>query len=297
MARSTIQSQFPELDPVRIEWLGAGWDNDLYLASGEWIFRFPRRREVATSLHREICSMPVVREALSDSTLQIPIFEKLGRPGEFFPYPFVGYRMLPGVSGDSIPRDRLVLDALARELGFAFSSLHGIADDRVAHLGLPIEDHGPSQRVRRLVEGASQIRPVLPGGLADRCEAWLCGRVDVPGGYSGPPRVIHDDICPDHILVDEETGLPTALIDFGDLSLGDPALDFVGLYCWLGRSFIDTLLAYYPLPLDEGFHERLRFVARVMSLCWLGDASLEGRPDRIPKHQDWVRTAFDRANA
>jgi aminoglycoside phosphotransferase (APT) family kinase protein len=291
--RGAIQGQFPELGAAPIEWVGAGWDNDVYLVGGEWIFRFPRRRVVADGLPTEIDFMPIIAEALADCNLRVPSFEKLGRPDRFFPYPFVGYRRLGGIRGDAVPRERLAIDLLARELGRAFSRLHAIPAERVRHLALPVERDGPGERLRALVERSTEIRPLLAGDLVSVCGPWLSGSVPASPAYPGPSRLIHDDICPDHILVDESTGRPTGLLDFADLAFGDPALDFVCLYCWLGRPFVHQVLASYELPLDDGFHDRLSFLARVMSLLWLGDASLEEAVDRIPKHQGWVRAAFE----
>jgi aminoglycoside phosphotransferase (APT) family kinase protein len=41
--------------------------------------------------------------------------------------------------------------------------------------------------------------------------------------------LVHNDLGPEHVLVDEETTLPIELIDFESAWVGDPAIDFVGL--------------------------------------------------------------------
>jgi aminoglycoside phosphotransferase (APT) family kinase protein len=80
------------------------------------------------------------------------------------------------------------------------------------------------------------------------------------------------------------------LLDWTDVALGDPALDLVVPALWQGWRFLDDVLGHYRVRLDDGFGDRLRFVARVLSLIWLSE-SREQATD-VPKHLRWVRNAF-----
>jgi aminoglycoside 2''-phosphotransferase len=71
--------------------------------------------------------------------------------------------------------------------------------------------------------------------------------------------LIHGDLAPEHILCNPEAGSITGVIDWGDACLGDPALDFAGLFSLGGEKLVDRVLAYYPRPLDETFRRRVRF--------------------------------------
>jgi aminoglycoside phosphotransferase (APT) family kinase protein len=292
-ARAAIGTQFPELAPVRVKWMGAGWDNDVYLANDAWIFRFPRRREVARGLELEVGWMRLVAGSLAGSALRVPEFEKLGRPGPSFPYRFAGYRALPGVEADRVPAGRLDQGRLARALGELFSRLHAIPAETAARLGVEPDRAGPEEWLAALVERADVIRPLLPRDLLASSAPWLSGAAERPPPYSGPPRLIHNDIGPQNILIDAATGQPRALIDFGDVALGDPALDLVGLQCWLGRAFVTRLLENYELPVDERLRDRVSFLAIVMPLCWLGDAFRRDGIGGLRKHQAWVRRALE----
>lgn len=94
--------------------------------------------------------------------------------------------------------------------------------------------------------------------------------------------------------LDARTGKLVAVIDFGDLALGDPAFDFVSFYTWLGRDFVSSVLAQYELPIDDGFSNRLQFLARVFSLVWLAEGQLRDPSPLLTKRLSWVRHAFDR---
>jgi len=80
------------------------------------------------------------------------------------------------------------------------------------------------------------------------------------------------------------------LLDWTDVAVGDPALDLVVPALWQGWRFLDDVLGHYRVPVDDGFGDRLRFVARVLSLVWLSE-SREQATD-VPKHVRWVRHAF-----
>ena len=57
-ARRLIAASFPRLADARIEPLGQGWDNWVYLVAGEFVFRFPRRQLGADCLEAELRVLP-----------------------------------------------------------------------------------------------------------------------------------------------------------------------------------------------------------------------------------------------
>jgi len=121
-----VTAQFPDLAGQPISRLGAGWDHELFCAGRQWIFRFPRRAERVSWLLREIEITAICAETLPAT---IPVFEKMGEPSGAFPYPFVGYRKVPGVGADhSRGRDPA---GLAADIGRLFSTLHSISPSRI----------------------------------------------------------------------------------------------------------------------------------------------------------------------
>jgi aminoglycoside phosphotransferase (APT) family kinase protein len=140
-----------------------------------------------------------------------------------------------------------------------------------------------------LVEVAHQVRSRLPTEIAADAEPFLTGQVPPPP-MTGPRCVIHNDLGPDHVLVDPDTGRLTGIVDFSDLMVGDPRIDFVGLVGWGGYGFVREVIRGYPLPLDEHFEDRLAWAARVLNLIWLAEAS--PGPD-TDMHRAWVQRAFE----
>ena len=103
--------------------------------------------------------------------------------------------------------------------------------------------------------------------------------------------MVHNDICPDHLIVDPRSGRLTGIIDFSDAIVGDPVLDMVGLIGLGGYRFIADVLSSYDLELGEDFAASLIWLARTLTLWWLAEAALHDRSG-VPKHVGWVTAAL-----
>lgn len=280
-----VSEQFPVLAGGTVRWLGAGWDNELFTVGSDWIFRFPKRSERVPWLRREVEIMTVVGEVMG---ALVPRFEFIGEPSGRFPYPFVGYRYLPGVGADQAH----VADParLAEEIGRALSRLHRLDPSRIPETPEGSQSQPWRRARKRLTNVAGSVRPWLHKGLLEKAEPYLLGAMPEPV-QDGPQCFIHKDVCPEHLLVAKDTGRLTGLIDFTDAMVGDPVLDFVGLIGIGGRAFIEQVLASYDRPLGDAFAAKLHWLTCVLSLTWLAEAVAD-HPDDVPKHLKWVGQAF-----
>lgn len=285
IAASVIADQFPDLGTYQVTYFSEGWDHWLFSVGDEWVARFPKRAERAAWLVREIEILAIAGETLGP---RIPNFERIGRPNERFPYPFVVYRRLPGVGADQIAVTHR--SALAKDLSSFLAALHRIEPRRITPP--PARAHrGSWSRLRSdLMSVSGVLRPLLPSELRYRAEPYLAGEVPVPV-QDGPRRFIHNDICPDHVIVNPQTGRLVGLIDLTDALVGEPVLDFVGLIGVGGRSFLDEVIAHYDLWRGDRFDEQLEWLTRTLTLTWLAEAATDDPLD-IPKHLTWVDYAF-----
>ena len=140
----------------------------------------------------------------------------------------------------------------------------------------------------RGLERASELRGLEAS--IDPAVSWVRKVSLPPPRYEGPLRFIHHDLSPEHLIVDPKTGQLAGILDWTDAALGDAARDFVVLVTWRGWDFTEAVLRDYRLPLDDGFRERLRFMARLLSMIWLGEAHERG--SNVAKHIESVRNAF-----
>jgi aminoglycoside phosphotransferase (APT) family kinase protein len=257
-AARLIAEQFPELAPVRLEPLGVGWDNRSFLVDGRIVFRFPRRRIAVALLEREARILPLLAPHLP---LPIPAPRWLGRPTAGYPSPFAGYPFLPGRTAchwSCTEADRLALaPALARFL----AALHGIPIDAATRAWAPGDEIARADLGRR----APQVRQRLmdnPAGLDERALRAPLALVDdlaETAGWAGEPRWCHGDFYGRHLLLDRADRL-AGVIDWGDVHLGDPALDLSIAFSFLPPAARGRFREQYG-AIDEATWRRARFRA------------------------------------
>jgi aminoglycoside phosphotransferase (APT) family kinase protein len=234
--------------------------------------------------------MPIVSEALGPLA---PRFDKVGKPSDAFPYPFVGYQRVDGVGADTIQ----LIDpkGLARDLADAYTRLHAIDPSRISRTPDGWEDETWHDWREQDPADADDLREVLPAPVRAGAEPFIAGSIEPPS-VPRERHVVHNDICADHVLVDPETGRLTGLIDWADMMVGDPALDFVGLIQVGGWDFVRDVLNNYRGEPGDGFFARIVWAARTLTLHWL--VELMDRGDVDPSITDrghllWVARAFE----
>jgi aminoglycoside phosphotransferase (APT) family kinase protein len=282
LARDLIELQFPELAPVSVKLLGLGFDNTAYLVGGQWVFRLPRRELAVALIEQEVRLLPALAPA---PPLPVPVPECLGHPEERFPWPFVGYRLLSGRTACGLCLDEAQRGAMARPLGRFLIALHAFPVRQAEALGARGDVLAKMDvRVRTPVTqaGLAELRGL---GLVQADELRRLERVlaEAPVDAVRPPAtVVHGDLYVRHLLVDDEGHL-TGVIDWGNVHIGDRAVDLSVAYGFLPPAAREVLGREY----DED--EVTWRLARFRALCHatsvvryahrVGDADLlrEGR--------------------
>ncbi len=258
-AAARIAARFPDLASADVLPLAEGWDNTAFLVGGEWVFRFPRRDVAAPLLEVECAVLPAIAGRLP---LAVPVPERVAGPGAGFPYPFAGYRRLAGETACRAGLAEAARVRCAEPLARFLAALHAIPAEEARALGVPpdrLRRLDVAWRVRRARERLEDARRVggAPGeGLLDAVIA------DLPASWE--PRsdtLVHGDLYARHVLVDGR-GDPCGVIDWGDVHVGDPAVDLALAWSFLPAAGRERFRAAYG-RIDE---DRWR-VARLRALC------------------------------
>ncbi len=277
-ARALIDAQFPELRDTSIREVAAGWDNIVHLVDERWAFRFPRRAIAIPGVQREIEVLP---RLVAHLPLPIPNPRFVGVPTDDYAWPWFGAAYLPGVelADAGLPDERRV--ELGAALGEFLRALHRPALARLVGRELPVDPMRRADMGYRIPHARRRLDAVIESGLwqpTDAVERLLARATGLPP----PPRtlVLHGDLHVRHVLVDENGGA-TGVIDWGDVSAGDPSADLSIAYGSLTgdarAAFID---AYGPI---DGLTElRARVIATFLAAALLGyaaDRGMEGLRD------------------
>lgn len=254
LVRRVLATQHPDLADLPLRHAGGGWDNEMWRLGEDLAVRLPRRemaRRLATNEQRWL---PVLARLVE---VAIPAPVRVGEPGEGYPYRWSVVPWLPGAPAWRTPPTSR--RAWATDLADALADLH-----------VPAAPEAPENPVRAVPlarrDGAVRQRLLLPGVDPDgRLRALWEDALAAPE-WSGPPLWAHGDAHPANLLTDGER--LTGLVDFGDLTAGDPACDLAT--AWLtfdaeGRAaFADRLAARGAV--DDATWRRARGWAVAMAL-------------------------------
>lgn len=285
LAAALLGAQAPHLLPLPRHVAAQGWDNVMIRLGDDLAMRLPRRALAADLVRREQRWLPDLAPTLP---VAVPTPLVLGVPHSDYPYPWSVVPWLPGV-----PAATLIgggpsgaghgQEPWATDLATTFAALHRPAPRDAPHnpvraVPLAARAEAIAERLRRI--GADWAAPILAAGL------------DAPV-HSGVPRWVHGDPHPGNVLVDGDARL-SALVDFGDLSAGDPACDLAAAWLHFGPGGRTAFRRRYDAlqPQDrEGRWDRAAAWALAMA-----SAVIDQAPDD-PSNAGWARAALDSLRA
>lgn len=247
LAQSLITNQFPQLEQSSLKPFGQGWDNTAFLVDDLYIFRFPRRKQAIPLLEDEIRLLPKLARAL---TMPIPNPIFIGTPSTQFPYPFAGYRMLPGRPACSKNLQRDERSALAQPLGRFLQQLHGLNSTALDWSPSSDRYHRTDLAILRqkLEQGLDELTPHLNPSCLKAARRFVARE---RAFTSNPETLVHGDLYVRHLLLNDSNQL-SGVIDWGDLHLGDAAVDLAIAWNFLPRQSHQAFLdAYGRIPQSQ----------------------------------------------
>jgi aminoglycoside phosphotransferase (APT) family kinase protein len=269
LARSLIEEHFPALAPARLESLGEGWDNTAFRVNDAYVFRFPRRQVAVSCLEAEVRLLPLFAPRLP---LPVPIPNLVGRPTEAYAWPFAGHRMIPGRTACTAGLDDDERTAIATPLGQFLSVLHAISPheadrhgagpDTIRRLDLSFRIPKARETLQTLVHKCliTDIHPFM--AILDAAHTDYLPRADT---------LVHGDLYFRHLLVSPEHQL-AGVIDWGDIHLGDPAVDLAIAHTFLPPSAHAAFRsAYGPIAEVTWYTARLRGLWHTLLVQSYGD--------------------------
>jgi len=222
LVSALLQEQHTDLAHLPLTEIDEGWDNKLFRLGDDLVVRVPRRAASAALIEQEQRWLP----RLPLLPLPVPVPIRVGRPGCGFQWSWSVVAWLPGQSALLTPPENPA--AAAAALNRFLHALHQPAPGDAPTnpwRGVPL-----AARARTLQKHLQQL-----DGLVDRGAVLdLWGRVLETPPWSGPPLWIHGDLHPGNLLVSQ--GRLSAVIDFGDLTAGDPATDLSAFWMLLPSS-------------------------------------------------------------
>jgi aminoglycoside phosphotransferase (APT) family kinase protein len=254
LVRRLLDEQHPDLAGLPVEVLANGWDNLVCRLGKDFLVRLPRRAMAAELVAHEQRWLPELAGRLP---LPVPAPVRVGRPTSRYPWSWSVVPFFPGrMAARSEPDD---LRSAAEVLGGFLGALHAPAPAEAPvnpFRGIPL-----AGRAEGVLTGLAHVGP------ADRAAALRIWEAAVAApAWDGPPLWLHGDLHPANILVDR--GRISAVIDFGDITSGDPATDLSVAWMLFTPEQRAALRQAYGRA-DDATWERARGWALALSLVFL----------------------------
>jgi aminoglycoside phosphotransferase (APT) family kinase protein len=242
-----------------------GWDNTAYRVNGRYVFRFPRREIAAGLIETEARLLPAVAAGLAVAgglPLAIPVPLFVGEASEAFGWRFSGYEEIPGRTACGVTWSTAARDAAGPVLGKFLKSLHGFSRSEAKKLGAPFDTLGRLDLEKRIPRTVSQLETLERLGLIASRHVWMEIVEAVEGTEAAGEESLclaHGDLYARHLLVDDG-GRLCGVIDWGDVHLGDVAVDLAIGYAFLPEAGREAFFEAYG-AVDEGTRLKARFRA------------------------------------
>lgn len=245
--RHLVTTQFPEWQDIPI-WPVAvgGWDNRTFHLGEYMLVRMPSAQDYALQVEKEHRWLPRLAPFLP---LQIPVPLAIGEPAYGYPWRWSIYRWLEGETAASLPMTDLC--SLATRLAQFLIALQRIDPTDGPRPGLHSFYRGGA-----LTNYDAETRRAIASlkgkiNVEAATEVW---EIALATTWNGSPVWVHGDISAGNLLMQD--GHLTSVIDFGQLTVGDPACDLA--IAWTLFKGESRKIFRAMLPLDAGTWSRGR---------------------------------------
>ncbi|MBC9713629.1 aminoglycoside phosphotransferase family protein [Streptomyces sp. TRM66268-LWL] len=283
LVRALLRDQHPDLAHLPIREVEGGWGNQMWRLGDELAVRM-QRMDTSPSLQlKERRWLPDLAARLP---LPIPVPVRNGAPSERFPKIWTVMTWVAGTPLDhgTITRGDHAADSLA---GFL----------EALHVEAPAEAREGSDRgahPKECTEGFEHFLGAtdLAGFSEDALRAVWDDAV-AAAEWTGPPVWVHGDLHPANVVVAD--GTLAGIIDFGDVSAGDPAWDLAAAWLLLPEGAAARFFDRYAQA-DEATVRRARGLAAQKSLflMLMGQNGDRGLPGGKPHWGPAGRAALER---
>lgn len=271
LVETVLASQTNGLDLTTLTHVDSGWDHEVWRCD-DIVFRFPHQAEA----HDLAASKSEVLLHLADVLpCSIPTPTHVGVPTGSYPGRFVGYRWVPG----QIPaRLRLSQDerCLAAEpLALTFRTLHSVPRQFAEEFGVGTASI-EGELALRTENGTRRAAQLVPTAFRDLARSAAAAMTTPPAEVLPVDRcLVHGDMHAGQLLFDRRRRF-VAIIDWDEISLGDPAYDLMLVYAFLPKVARPRFWSIYG-PFSG--QERARHVALSCGLAILAQAVQMGQED------------------
>lgn len=278
MAKLSIESEFPALAPCDVVTFAEGWDNFVILVNRDWVFRFPRRKIAVELLRQELQVLPQIASRLPT---QVPYPEYIGRHHQSEFELFVGYKRLPGQPVHLMDIGLSERCTAVRQLARFLKVLHSVPRMEGEAWGVQDDTIGRMDVIKRKKSFWTYLDTAKQRGLITDLMpyAQVLDNLSERMTDSASVALVHGDLNFRNFLL-SPSGELSAVIDWGDVHLGHPAVDISVAFSLVPQSHRTVFIEEYG-EVNDTTWELARFRALYTNLIILVSAHDLGRSNEV----------------
>jgi aminoglycoside phosphotransferase (APT) family kinase protein len=256
-----LAQQHPNLATLPVRAAECGFDNFMFRLGESFAVRMPRSSAAARLLAHEQRWLITLSDRLP---LQIPVPIRVGQPAFGFPWRWSVVPWLVGATAEVAPVAASEAPRLAAFL-------------RALHVAAPADAPRNFERAATLMSRAAALGERMrhlertTDAIDDRIRRAWHEALEAPNAT--PPTWIHGDLHARNVLTLE--GTITSVIDWGDMTSGDPAIDLASLWMLLPTEAARTQAQRAYDPANDALWARARGWAVLFGVTLL-DTGLTG---------------------
>jgi aminoglycoside phosphotransferase (APT) family kinase protein len=291
LARALLAEQHPDLlARGGLAVAAHGWDNVMLRLGDHLAVRLPRRAAAAHLVEHEQRALPALAARLAATGVTVPAPVRVGRPSASLGYPWA-WSVVPWVDGVAAEATPVAArTAWAPAFGAFLAALH-VPDGAAGAPDNPFRGVALAQRPEardpdRLAERLAAVPARWRAGVL---RAWRAA-VAAPA-HAGPPVWLHGDPHPANLVVAPghrgaaggAADRLVAVVDFGDVTAGDPASDLGELWLTFDAAGRARCRAVVDARADGGRGWDAATWTRARGWAVLYAASMVAHPDEHPR--------------
>lgn len=265
---SCLKEQFPNLLPIsKIQLLGEGWDNKVFLINKKIIFRFPRRKIATELIERENSILKNLQSI--ELGLEIPKPCYIGKPTTVFPYSFHGYNLLEGIAAYHARLNFAERLASLPALALFLKKLHSINETQALEMGALPQVFDRTNLAKIVIELNERLEKIKKLNLVKLDEKIIQREIITVQNIQLPKSdrcLVHGDLYCRHLLFHHKK--LTAIIDWGDVGINNRAVDLAVIWSFYPQSCHQQFFEMYG-SVDSFTWKMAQFLALYVSITVL----------------------------
>jgi len=251
----TLIAAWPGGKAPGLRWLGEGFGSAAF-ESDDGLVVLVAKNPIGAHSRRVTCALTPELAAMLPIAIPLPLWAVQSAPG--LPFGAYAYNKLSGRNMNERDAAKAPAAVAEKVASFLFV-MHGYPVTRAIERGLPGFDELREDLASLRAYTRATVRQHLTPGEDATVQAWWDSFLQDEASEEAPRCLVHGDLWPQNMMVDEDGLDLLGVLDFGDVQVIDAAYDFAPLR--LSQVLFNGVFdAYQRLGgvIDGAFHHRVQ---------------------------------------